>query len=977
MLTKKRTIVSISLYAGIAIFIAALIVGNVIANQYKSIISIYFNNETSKVVNVDGDTQDTEYYKSDYASKKALTAAETEVAQQIQAEGSVLLKNDGVLPIKKNAKVTLFGQRSVDFLSSGGGSGAIDTKGMPTLKASFEAAGYSVNSAVWNTYSSGEGKSYRGSEKSVSEAPVSIFGATEEATYSSFNDAAIVVIGRTGTESSDLSQTSNGNDTGKHMLELSNNEIALLEYAKEKFGADKVVVLLNTMNAMELGQIDTLGLKACIWVGAGGQKGLLAVPKILNGDLYPSGRLADTYAYDVLTSPAMVNYGTANANFSSGGSKNDNFVLYQEGIYVGYKYYETRYEDSVLGRGNAGAFKYADEVQYPMGYGLSYTTFGYSNYSIKSGGENFEVSVTVTNSGLRAGKEVVQIYMQSPYTDYDKQYGVEKASVELVGFAKTNELAAGASQTLKITIPKEAMRAYDANKAKTYIVDDGTYYFAAGKDAHDALNNILAAKGKTTANGMTIDGVAALAETYVQNAFDATTYSVSSSGLIEDYPITNQLEAADLSNYGQDITYLTRSNWNGTFPVRPAVTLTAEMAAVADSRNLYKNDVNAVMPKTETDSEQYGQLTLASLMTAEYGEDQYWNALLDRMSAEELAELARMSGYSTPMVESIAKPMTIDKDGPAGISSTLVGGVGCFGFPIATLIATTYNVDLAEQMGKFVGEDGLYSNTQGWYSPAMNIHRSAFSGRNFEYYSEDGFLSGKIGSATVKGCQSKGVYAYIKHFAFNEQEAGRSGLYTFGGEQALREIYLAPFEMSVREGDALALMCAMNRIGAYHTSVYAPLMTNILRNEWGFKGFAITDQASMGGDGALLNIAAGLQAGLDGMLNTGAANWKLDKSQSPELTGDYKDNATMMTLLRQSAKRMLYAVSRSHAMNGISASSKVIKIMPTWQRWLVVIDVVIGVAAACGIAVITYKLVMAKKGKSGKISDIFKKSKTA
>ena len=970
MLTKKRKIVSISILAFIAVIIVALIVGNVIANDYKSIISLYMNQETSKVINVDAETQDTNYFKSDYASKKALTEHETVVAQEIQAEGSVLLKNDGVLPIKKSAKVTLLGQRSVDYLSSGGGSGAIDTKGMPTLKESFEAAGYTVNSVVWDMYNTGAGRTYRGSPSSVNEAPVSIFSATEENTYSSFSDAAIVVIGRTGTESSDLSRTANGSGSGasadkredgtnKHMLEFSNNELALLEYAKTKFGADKVVVLLNTMNAMEIGPIDTLGLKSCVWVGAGGQKGLLAVPKILNGDMYPSGRLVDTYAYNTLTSPAMVNFGTT--AFSGGGG---NFVVYQEGIYVGYKYYETRYEDVVLGTANVGTFDYSKEVQFPFGFGLSYTTFEYSNYNLTSSGDSFDASVTIKNTGEAKGKEVVQIYMQSPYTSYDKQNGIEKASVELVAFAKTKELAKNESETVKIQFSKETMRAYDANNKKTYIVDDGTYYFATGRNAHDALNNILAAKGKTTANGMDYNGTAALAKTYVQGAFDDTAYSVSTYGLVKDYKITNQLLTADLKTYDQTVTFMTRNNWTGTYPVKPTLTRTTKMAEEADSRNLFKNDPDAVMPKTETDSAEYGKLTLASLMEAKYDENKYWDALLDRMTATEMATLSRMAGYGTPIVESIAKPIAIDKDGPAGISSTLVGGVGCFGFPIATMIASTYNVTLAEQMGKFVGEDGLYSNTHGWYSPAMNTHRSAFAGRNFEYYSEDGYIAGKIAASTIKGCQSKGVYAFIKHFAFNEQESGRSGLFTFGEEQALREIHLRPFEISVREGDALALMTSMNRVGTHYTSVYKPLMTNILRNEWGFKGFAITDQASTGGNGAALNIVAGLQAGLDGMLNTGATNWQLNSTQSSQITGDFSENATVMTLLRQSSKRILYTISRSHAMNGMSATSKVVEIMPLWQVWLVTVTVIVGVIGVAAAGYIVFRLIKPPASKS-------------
>ncbi|MDR0856750.1 MAG: glycoside hydrolase family 3 C-terminal domain-containing protein, partial [Clostridiales bacterium] len=822
MLTKKRIIVSSVLYAVIAVVIALLIVATVITSMYVSLISVYFDQPVTKIVNA----VDAQYYTSDFSSQKELRAVQDVFGQELQAEGSVLLKNQSnTLPLAAKAKVTLFGTRSVDFLYGGGGAGSIDTKGIASLKKAFEEAEFGVNPTVWDLYNTGAGKTYRGSASKVGEAPVSIFGTAEISSFSAYNDAAIVVIGRMGTESSDLSRTANGDgDSGRHMLELSKNEEDTIALAKANFS--KVIVLLNTMNAFELGFLSDAGIGACLWVGAGGQKGILAVPKMLNGTMYPSGRLVDTFAYDALSAPVMQNFG--NTSFASGGTGSGSLVFYAEGIYVGYKYYETRYEDVVLGTENVGTFDYQSEVQFPFGYGIAYTSFEYSSYALTTVGTNLEASVTVKNAGTKAGKEVVQIYMQSPYTAYDKTNGIEKASVQLVGFAKTKALAPGASETVKVVIPKELMRAYDANGAKTYIVDDGTYYFAAGKNAHDALNNILAAKGKTTANGMDYNGTAALAKTIVQAARDTTAYATADTGAA----ITNRLENVDLKYYESTVTYLSRSNWTGTYPTKVNVQRSAQMAADSTITEYYKDDPNAVMPLTNTVSEKYGEINLVELRGVAF-DDERWDALLNRMTAEELYLLVRMGGYSTKVAESISKPATVDKDGSAGISSTLVGGVGCFGYPIETLVACTYNTEIAEQMGKYVGEDGLYSKTHGWYAPSMDIHRSPFSGRNFEYFSEDGFISGKFGAAMVKGVQSKGVFAYIKHFAFNDQETGRSNIYTFGNEQTMREIYLLPFEISIREGGALGLMDAMNRAGCYWAGAHKGLMTDILRNEWG------------------------------------------------------------------------------------------------------------------------------------------------
>ena len=963
-MTKKRIIVSCVLYAVTAILVIGLIVGTCVANSYKSIISIYFNQDITKVVSYDenGNEVNVNYYESEFANVTELTAAQDVFASDLQAEGAVLLRNENkTLPLKSNErKVTLLGTSSVDYLYGGAGAGAIDATYSPSMKKVFEDAGYTVNGKVWDFYASGEGKKYRRNHDytgfKVGEAPVEKFSQAELASFDEYKDAAIIVIGRLGAEGGDMSMTTVEN-AAKHSLELSDNELGLIKLANEKFA--KTIVLLNTQNPVELGPIEELNVDACLWIGSGGQTGLRALPKILSGDLYPSGRLIDTYAYDNLSAPAMRNFGDYKLDGSNSQSKNspDTYVWYGEGIYVGYKYYETRYADVVLGAENTGDFDYATAVQYPFGYGMSYTDFEYSGYAMKETGDNFEISLKVKNTGEYAGKEVVQIYMQSPYTAYDKTNGVEKSAVELVGFAKTKELAKNETADVTVTVPKEVMRAYDANSAKTYIVDEDTYYFAAGNNAHDALNNILAAQNKTTADGMDQNGDASLVKTYEQAELDTTTYATAAT----ENKITNRFDDADIRYYDEykDTVYLSRSDWEGTFPApltnttvstgrgeAPGLTATAQMIADMQIGHRYADDDKAALPVTSSTKTAY---KLIQLKDKAYG-DPMWSDLMDQLTAEEMMTLVRLGGYSTAPIKSIAKDKTNDKDGPAGISNTLIGGAGCYGYPIESLVAATWNVEIAERLGEFVGEDGLYSNTHGWYAPSMNIHRTPFSGRNFEYFSEDGFISGKFGAAIVKGAQSKGLYCYIKHFAFNDQETNRGGIATFLNEQSAREIYLRPFEMSIREGKASAIMVAMNRVGTAWVGAHKGLLTDVTRGEWGFEGMTITDQASF--PTSYITIEEGLVAGLDLMLNTNADLWKID---------GYDKNPTVMTNVRRAAKNILFTVVNSAAMNGISIYSEVLDVMPPWQIALTVVDVVVWTGGAAAVFFITFSLIRARK----------------
>lgn len=957
---KTRKIVSVTLASIGAALCIGLGIGTSYAESYRSIISLYLGQETSKVVETDPNAEVEDIYKSEFSNSRKLIREQKKFAETIQSEGSVLLINkNNALPSSTTKNITLFGTTSVDFQYGGAGAGSISTLGVPTLKEAFENYDYNVNSTVWNLYDTGAGSSYRrnaGSSYTVGEAPVSIFTDDIKNSFSSYNDMAIVVIGRTGMEGGDLALTTT-EDSSKHSLQLSQNEIDTIQLAKDS-GFKKVVVLLNTLNAMELNELETLDVDACLWVGAGGQMGINAIPKMIRGDLVPSGRLVDTYARDALDAPAMQNFGSYSFKDASGNdiselkNSNNNYLYYAEGIYVGYKYYETRYEDAVLNQGNAGTFNYKEEVQFPFGYGLSYTTFEYSNFNVKETEKTFEVTVTVKNTGAIASKDVVEVYLQTPYTQYDKTNGVEKSSVELVGFEKTDTIEPYESDTVTVSVDKSEMASYDYKNAKTYIVDDGTYYLSLGDSAHDALNNILAKKGKTVADGMDYDGDSAFVYEYVQDSFDKTTYATSSSG----GEVTNKLDFADFSNYDSTVSYLTRNNWTDTFPKTYETTVGSRTAIPSEQLindlqvPTVTDDGSYTMPTFDKVSES-GALSLVNLNGLAY-DSEYWDVLLDQMSKSDMYNLVRTGGYSTAAVSSIGKPATIDKDGSAGISSTLVGGKGAFGYPVESVVSSTWNKEIGYRVGELAGEDGLYTQTSGWYAPSMNIHRTAFSGRNFEYFSEDGYLSGKFGAAYVAGAESKGLYCYIKHFAFNDQETNRGSVATFLNEQAAREIYLEPFQISIEESHAHGVMAAMNRVGAKWVGHSKELMTDILRGEWNFEGMVITDQASFYTN-YIDDLRPTLMAGVDLMLNTNGELWQID---------GYEDSAMYCSALRRATKNILYAVANSNAMNGVTASSKIVNVTPMWEAWMIAADCIFGVLTVVAIGWTCYEFLRKEEG---------------
>lgn len=948
---SNRKKMSNKLFAGIwgsvlAVLLAVLVAANALLLQYSNLITRVMNHTdtiTMKRTEADPDAEvieeDNIYFKSDFATEEELVAYQTKVSQDIEAEGIVLMQNNNqLLPIAKGTKISIFGQACTQFRYGGGGSGAIDESGLMNLKDAFTQEGFEVNNTLWDMYSSS------GLKIPKEVAPKDFSNAVTKS-LESFGDVAVFVFSRPAHEATDLTEKE---------VSLTDGERAVLDYVNANF--DNIVVLLNIANAVELGWINEYNhIQSVLWVGYPGQQGMISIPRVVNGAVNPSGRLVDTYAYSAESSPAFENfgYGRVENGYNPVGAKNT-YVVYAEGIYVGYRYYETRYEDTVLGQGNADskkgsidkkAWDYGKEVMYPFGYGLSYTTFDYAGFSMTEEADRFIISVDVTNSGSTAGKEVVQVYFQSPYTDYDRQHLVEKASVELCGFAKTDLLAPGASETVRIEVPKEELRAYDRMNARTYIVDAGTYYFTVADNAHAAVNNILAAKGFTTADGMDAEGSTVMVSTYEQAELDSTTYAVSADTGVE---ITNQFDYSSLTYYYEDYTYLTRNDWDATWPsfygetekkgknINHYTTFSDQL--LADSQeNRYHEEPDAVMPVTASGE----GLNLISMRGKSF-DDPEWEKILDCVTVDEMTNLVRIGGWQTAQILSIAKPASSDQDGPAGISNELImSNLSTMGYPIGVVLASTWNEELIEEMGKCVGEDGLKVGVHGWYAPGAGTHRTPYGGRNFEYYSEDGFISGKITAAEIRGAQSKGMYVYLKHLVLNDQEDRRYGIATFCEEQALRELYMTPFEMAVREADAHGMMAAFCSIGGVWCGANEDLLQDVLRGEWGFHGIVVTDYATAN-DGYMW-IDMGLQNGSDLWLNSDVSKYPLDNAG---------DSATMVNALRRATKNILYTVVNSSAMNGISSDTVVVKVMPLWQKWMIAVDVSAGVILLAGIFLI-------------------------
>ena len=847
-------------------------------------------------------------------------AQSKDTIRKVGEEGIVLLKNDGILPLGEDSKkLNVFGWASTNPLFGGTGSGSSDASTAIGILQSLKDAGFETNEGLSGMY-----REYRTDRPTIAmasqdwtlpEPPVSCYNDNLINATKEFSDTAVIVIGRSGGEGADLptdmmavingtynpaaavsAAPANYNymsavyfnngayddfEAGESYLELSKTEENVVEKICSEF--DKVIVIINANNAMELGWVDEYEqIRAVLWAPGSGNTGFAALGEILSGKLNPSGRTADTFVKDLMNTPYINNIGNmAYTNVddlkqtiaAADGAYEGNiaFANYVEGIYVGYKYYETASDE--------GFINYEDEVQYPFGYGLSYTTFEQKIDSLTDDGDTVTLQVTVTNTGETAGKDVIEVYFTPPYTDG----GIEKASVNLIDFAKTSSLEPGKSETFSFTIRKEDLAAYDSEGIKVqgggYILEAGEYGFSIRSDSHTVLAEAsftVDADIDYSQDGRSTDQIPAVNqfEEYARGTFEV----LSRAGGFANYDATCGRKLSDADFVMDDET-------------RAKI----EEYAVGSYDGTKYNDDADEMPVTGAKN----GLKLKDLTGKDY-DDPDWDKLLDQLTFDDMAALINVGGWQTVPIDSVGKVGTSDCDGPAGLSNFITGAYGT-AYPSEVLMAQTWNKEMAYEIGTSMGQEYADANNYGWYGPAMNTHRSAFAGRNFEYYSEDGVLAGMMAAAEINGAGTKGVYPYIKHYAVNDQETNRcSFLLTYSTEQALREIYLKPFELAVKgyEGTSLAAMSAFNWIGTEPACANDELLNTVLRDEWGFRGMVETDYNGSYGyqitDHCIRN-------GNDLMLgfNSAASNVLSDKS------------ATAVKAMRQACKNILYTIGNS------------------------------------------------------------------
>ena len=951
------------------------------------------------------------YYTSEYEDKEDALERSNAYNEKINEEGITLLKNENdALPLADGARVSVFGKNSVNLAYGGSGSGAFTVdENTPTLYGSLEAAGFAYNDVMKSFYDSSASGSGRPASPSMDnsrdtlsgfktgETPLSSYTQAVRDSYKDYADAAIVVFTRIGGESFDLPRTMQDTEGAfsneDHYLELDRNEQDMLVEACNNF--DKVVVVINSSTSMELGFLDPADdhdttlvagmediagkIDACVWIGGPGESGINALGRVLNGTVNPSGRTVDTYQRDFTKDPTYQNFSDylvarGNVYLTEDGSIPsvlEHYVDYEEGIYVGYRYYETRgFTD--------GESWYDDHVVFPFGYGLSYTTFEWevTDMSFEDGASlswtededmTFTVTVSVENTGDVAGKDVVQVYMTAPYVPGE----VEKAHVTLAGFAKTGLIEPGESDEVTITFDGYDFASYDYNDANNtdfsgYELDAGEYEVKVMHNSHD----LEASRSFTLTSDVR----------YIKDPVTGT-------------EVVNRYDDVSFEeNYGME-SVLSRSDWEGTFPVNEVLagsdaerTITLEFLNKIKStatNNPIATDETVQMPAVSDVGYPDGEMQIYELIQTEEvaeGEDESqaepirdsegmlivdydderWDDYLSILTESEMMNFTMYGAFQTPALPSIGLMPSFASDGPVGFVYFMAASEATnpvydtCSYASECVIAATWNVELAYGMGVSIGNEGVVGNVRGggrpysgWYAPAINIHRSPFGGRNFEYYSEDPIMSGRLAAEVVRGARSKGVYCQIKHFAVNEQETNRSGVCTWLTEQSLREIYLKPFEIAVKDGGSLGMMSSFNRIGSLWTGGDYRLLTEILRNEWGFRGMVITDfntepfmdtkqMAYAGGD---LNLAT------------------LPRAWDAETPADF-------TVLRNSVKNILYTLTRSNAINGHSEGAYYITYYAWWEVMLffVGIGVIIG-SAIWGFFVIRSVLKEEKKKK--------------
>ena len=946
---KKANLYVVSAFC--AVILAIIIALNVVAVMFSGLLEVYLG-----TIGASGRGS----FESDYETDAELLQVEQDTAIQIAEEGTVLLKNDDGLPLAANAKVTLFSQNSVNWMG-GATSGSDQASSWDNRKSALEAEKIAVNPTVWDYYSN-TGKA-RDTYK-LNETDWATVSAATSSSFASYNDAAIAVFSRFNTEGSDqpADMSRYGGSADEIYMQLSSVELDLLKGIRDA-GFKKTIVILNTNCQMQVDFLkgDPYGVDACVLCGATGNTGITGLVRVLSGKANPSGHLVDTYVYDNRSTPAAQNLGDNRFLNANGEVSKYSYINYVEGIYIGYRYYETRYEDVVMGTENAGDYNYTDTVAYPFGYGLGYTQFTWSDFKATVTDGTVNVSLKVENTGSVDGKDAVGVYIQSPYTEYDKKNQVEKASVTLAAFAKTPMIKAGQSETVSISFDaEEAMKSYDYTAAKGYILEEGDYYITAAQDAHQAVNNILLAKGYNDiaeAGG----GTPSADKNFVYR-YNIGTFKNIAKDSVTDHTVTNRFDYAT----AEGTTYLTRSNWimmdNNGLDYSTGTATEKSPSSYSEvikthemwdglRENLAATGWEAAGRPASADNNEaaiVGQdagLKLKDLVGKDYG-DPMWMTLIQQLKVSEIHGLWNLAGWRIGAVDAIEMPGTTCNDGPTGLGN-FVNGWSSFRWPCETLIASTWNVELAEKMAALVAEDGLRTDVTGWYAPAMNLHRTCFGGRAGEYYSEDPLLSGSMGAAECIGAESKGMIVFIKHFAINEQDTNRGTVSMWCNEQAMRELYFKPFEISVKTGKANGVMDSQTRIGYRYCKGNYQLLTEVLREEWGFQGVVVTDYTSDGG----LTGEMCLAGGTDLMLS-GTALKLPDTSL-----------AKVRNALQESAHRTAYVVGNSNLMVGLLGNEAYSAGIPVYIILMIVVDVV-GVLAIA--AVETYTVIRFVKSRKEK-----------
>lgn len=994
-MSRKR-----NLWRGLTTLTASLLTVSVAAgpvvDSYRTDIDKFLGTKSSAMV-TDSTDEDLYTYKSDYSSTTELLDSIEDLGERMSEEGTVLLKNENnALPLSKDEtqKLSLLGFSSYYPVQGGDmGSSLNENKGTDADTVDFvgalNAKGFGINEDLQKLYKSLEAdfKTEVNMWGNIMEyyhitAPATdgVFASKEpsQEKMDSVDDkwkdsmddynVMLVTIGRSSTENGTYLPGVDGVDASQNLnqtdpLGLSDDERDLINAAveaKENNGG-KVIVMLNNANAMEIDEIkNNDGVDAIMEIGFPGGYGFYGVADILSGEANPSGHLTDTYAVTNANSPAAQNFGNYEWTNADPSVNINAEEVEAEDIYTGYKYYETRYADTVLGQGNADAtvgsstgkaWNYDDEVSYPFGYGLSYTTFEQTLKSVDVDLANRTVTaeVDVKNTGDVAGKDVVQLYTSVPYTDYDVENKVEKSAVQLLDYEKTDMIEPGESQTVTITADAQDMASWDSsceNEAGTtgnWILDNGTYYFTVGNGAHEAVNNVLAAQDQD------VEGNKDNVQTWELGDFDSSSFAVTLNGT----PVENQLQDADLNNWMEDtVTYLSRNDWEGTWPeTYKDLTATDEMiSTMAD-------DYSDIEANGDPSSVTFGAdngMTLANMKGVEDITDERWSTLMDQLTLEECLIRTGLGGTSTKVIESITSPEAIQNDGPNGFNSYPLGQYAnsdaSTGDPCViaeddpnrdykmgvmaneTVIGQTFSKQLAAEWGKAVGNYSLWANTAIWWGVGTNLHRTPYNARNHEYFSEDAVLTAGQGAAIIKAGHDYGVLIAPKHLAFNDTEINRTGIAEFMTEQAARENELRGTQSCIEDANALAVMTTYNRVGCVTSNAHTGLLLNILHKEWGFKGLMSEDFIQ---DPAYTKIHMAVHNGVTMTCNTGDNTmaaveavwpyWSVENaSQSEELLTD----------LKQAMLYQNYALANSNAMDGMSTSTHIEK-LNTWYDNLI------------------------------------------